>query len=69
MSFDAVSYPAAFMAGLALPFVAISLFINYLLQIIKKASQILKYVNTAAGVLLILVGLILLTNKLYVFSS
>jgi len=56
-------------AGLALPFIAISLFINYLLKIIKKATRILKYVNTAAGVLLILVGLILLTNKLYLFSS
>jgi cytochrome c-type biogenesis protein len=56
-------------AGLALPFVAISLFINYLLQFIKKASRILKYVHTAAGVLLILVGLILLANKLYIFSS
>lgn len=60
---------ATYSAGLALPFIIISIFINYLLQIMKKASRILKYVNAAAGVLLILVGLILLTNKLYIFSG
>jgi len=56
-------------AGLALPFIVLSIFINYLLQFIKRASRVLKYVNAVAGALLILVGLILLTNKLYIFSS
>jgi threonine/homoserine/homoserine lactone efflux protein len=35
----------------------------------QRAARIVKYVNAAAGVLLILVGLALLTNKLYVFSG
>jgi cytochrome c-type biogenesis protein len=56
-------------AGLALPFVIISLFINFLLVFMQRAARIVKYVNAAAGVLLILVGLALLTNKLYVFSG
>lgn len=56
-------------AGLALPFIVISIFINYLLQFMKKASRILKYVHAAAGVLLIIVGLILITNKLYIFIN
>ena len=52
-------------AGLAIPFVIMSIFINFLLIFIKKASKALKYINTVAGVLLIVVGLILVTNKLY----
>ena len=56
-------------AGLALPFVIISVFINFLLIFIQRASQVLKYVNVVAGILLILVGLVLVTNKLYIFSS
>jgi cytochrome c-type biogenesis protein len=57
---------AIYSAGLALPFIIISVFIHLLLIVIKKASRVLKYVNAAAGILLILVGLILVTNKLYV---
>jgi cytochrome c-type biogenesis protein len=56
-------------AGLAIPFIIISIFINFLLIFIKKASKVLKYVNVAAGVILIVVGLILVSNKLYVFSG
>jgi cytochrome c-type biogenesis protein len=55
--------------GLALPFMIMSFFINFLLVFIQRASRVLKYVNTAAGVLLILVGLALLFNKLYIFSG
>ncbi len=56
-------------AGLAIPFIIISIFINFLLTFIKKASKVLKYVNVVAGVVLIIVGLILVSNKLYVFSG
>ena len=56
-------------AGLAIPFIIISIFINFLLIFIKKASKVLKYVNVVAGVVLIVVGLILVTNKLYMFSG
>jgi cytochrome c-type biogenesis protein len=56
-------------AGLALPFIIISIFINFLLIFIKKATKVLKYVNVVAGVVLIVVGLILVSNKLYVFSG
>ena len=56
-------------AGLAIPFIIISIFINFLLIFIKKASKVLKYVNIVAGVVLIVVGMILVSNKLYVFSG
>ncbi len=57
---------AIYSAGLALPFIIMSVFIHLLLIVIKKASRVLQYVNAAAGILLIIVGLILVTNKLYV---
>jgi len=60
---------AIYSAGLAIPFIIISVFINFLLVFMNRATRVLKYVNAAAGVLLILVGLILVTNKLYIFSS
>ncbi|MBW2449362.1 MAG: cytochrome c biogenesis protein CcdA [Deltaproteobacteria bacterium] len=56
-------------AGLAIPFIMISIFINCLLTFIKKASNVLKYVNVVAGVALVVVGLILVSDKLYVFSG
>jgi len=57
---------ATYSAGLAIPFIILSVFIHLLLIVIKKASRVLQYVNAAAGILLIIVGLILVTNKLYV---
>jgi cytochrome c-type biogenesis protein len=53
-------------AGLAIPFILVSIFINFLLIFIGKASKVLKYVNMVAGVVLIIIGLILVSNKLYV---
>jgi cytochrome c-type biogenesis protein len=60
---------AIYSAGLAIPFIIMSVFINFLLIFIKKASRVLQYVNTVAGILLIIVGLILVTNKLYVLTG
>jgi len=50
--------------GLAVPFLIMSVFINFLLVFMKKASLGTKYLNIAAGILLILVGLLLVTNQL-----
>jgi cytochrome c-type biogenesis protein len=56
-------------AGLAIPFILVSIFINFLLTFIGKASKVLRYVNAVAGVVLIIVGLLLVGNRLYVFSG
>ena len=56
-------------AGLAIPFVLMSVFIHFILNIVKKAARVLRYVNPAAGILLIVVGLILITDKLYLFTN
>ena len=50
--------------GLALPFLIISFFMNYLLDFLKKASTIIRYVNVGAGLLLFAIGVLLITNKL-----
>ena len=56
-------------AGLAIPFIIMSVFINYVLVFIKKAVITMKYVNAVAGILLIITGLFLVTNKLYILSG
>lgn len=56
-------------AGLGIPFLAMSLFIGYILTFIKKAVHILKYMNTVAGTLLVVVGILLITNKLFFITG
>jgi len=51
-------------AGLAVPFLVISVFIHLILTLMKKASSALRYINVAAGSLLILVGIGLILDKL-----
>lgn len=55
-------------AGLALPFIALSVGINYLLVIVRKTNRILRFINPAAGILLIATGVLLMTNKLALLS-
>jgi len=51
-------------AGLAIPFSILSFFVNSLLQFLQRAKKAVRVVNIAAGILLIVMGLLLLTNKL-----
>jgi len=50
--------------GLAIPFIILSGFINLLLIFLKKATRVLKYINYASGSFLIVIGLLLLSNRL-----
>jgi cytochrome c-type biogenesis protein len=54
--------------GLAIPFLILSVFIHLVLAFIKRANKLIRYVNVAAGVLLMIMGALLLTNKLYMLS-
>lgn len=58
---------SVYSVGLALPFILISLFINYLLKFLKKASRALAYVHLVAGILLIFLGIALITDRLAFF--
>ncbi len=50
-------------AGLAIPFLIISFFINRILEIMRGAKKALLYVNKISGVLLIILGILLITDK------
>jgi len=52
-------------AGLALPFLLLSVFIGSLLPLIRKASGWTRAINITAGVLLVILGLLLLSDKLH----
>jgi cytochrome c-type biogenesis protein len=56
-------------AGLAIPFLTLSVFINLLLVFVRKVTPVIRYLNIAAGILLIIIGLLLLTNRLYWISG
>lgn len=60
---------AIYSAGLAIPFMAISVFVNYLLVFVKKATRFMKVFNAVAGSILILAGCLLLANKLYLLTG
>ena len=49
-------------AGIAIPFIIISIFINFLIAFFKKGVKAIKYINLITGILLIIIGLLLLTN-------
>jgi len=59
---------AIYSLGLAIPFLIISLFINWILTFIKRATRVVRFLNTGAGVLLIAVGLLLITDMLYILN-
>jgi cytochrome c-type biogenesis protein len=56
-------------AGMALPFIAISISVHYLLLLIRRLTRALRMFNLVAGVMLILVGIALLTNSLMRFAA
>jgi cytochrome c-type biogenesis protein len=55
--------------GLALPFVALSIGTGYLLLFVRRATKALRYLNIAAGVLLIVTGLLLITDRFGLLAS
>jgi len=55
---------AVYSAGLAIPFIAISIFINSILEFMKRATRFIGVLNKISGILLILIGLLLIFDKL-----
>ncbi|MCP3940312.1 MAG: cytochrome c biogenesis protein CcdA [Desulfobacteraceae bacterium] len=54
---------AVYSAGLALPFILISIFINSMLGFMKRATKLIGVINKVAGILLISIGLLLIFDK------
>ncbi|MFH0996684.1 MAG: cytochrome c biogenesis protein CcdA [Pseudomonadota bacterium] len=61
---EGIALLSVYSLGLAIPFMAMSMFIDVMLVFLKKATRALKYFNRIAGVLLIFVGLSLVLNKM-----
>jgi len=55
-------------AGLAIPFLLISFSIQSLLGWLARAKRFIAYVNAISGTLLIIIGILLITNKLQILG-
>ena len=64
-----VSHLAVYSAGLAIPFMIISFFINSILEIIKRANRFIGALNKASGILLIAIGLLLVFDKFRLLAN
>lgn len=55
--------------GLAIPFLILSVFVNYMFRFLARLKKVLKYLNPTAGVILIIVGLLLVTDNLNLIAG
>jgi cytochrome c-type biogenesis protein len=51
-------------AGVAIPFLLVSAFIHLVLAFVRRANRYLRYVNAAAGLLMVILGLLLVLDQL-----
>lgn len=58
-----VTLLAVYSTGLAVPFLIISVFINSILEFMKKARKLMMVINKVSGILLIAIGLLLIFDK------
>jgi cytochrome c-type biogenesis protein len=55
--------------GLAIPFLVLSVFVNYMFRFLSRLKTVLRYLNPTAGVVLIGIGLLLVTDNLNLFTG
>ncbi len=60
---------AVYSLGLAIPFLVLSVFIKYMFRFMSRLKTVLRYLNPAAGVMLIAIGLLLVTDNLNRFAG
>jgi cytochrome c-type biogenesis protein len=58
-----VSLLAVYSAGLAVPFLIMSFFINSIIGIMKRATRFIGVLNKVSGILLIIIGILLIFDK------
>ncbi|MCF8050648.1 MAG: cytochrome c biogenesis protein CcdA [Desulfobacterales bacterium] len=61
---EGIALLGVYSAGLALPFLLLSVFIHIVLKFLKRASAVMRYVNPAAGVLLVVLGVMLVFDMI-----
>ena len=55
--------------GLGIPFLLVGLFTTQAISIINKSATVLKYFNIIVGILLLILGILVFTNKLNVMAN
>jgi cytochrome c-type biogenesis protein len=60
---------SVYSAGLALPFILMSFFVNKVFDIMKRASKTIVYINKTAGGFLVILGLLLITDKFKILAG
>lgn len=55
--------------GMAIPFMLTAVFINVFNRLLEKANAILKYIPKVSGIILIIFGILILTNKLTALNA
>ena len=68
-AYAAVVLLAVYSAGLAIPFIIISFFINSILGIMKRTTRFIGALNKASGILLIIIGLLLIFDKFRLLAN
>jgi cytochrome c-type biogenesis protein len=66
---EGVALLAVYSAGLAIPFLIISFFINSILEFMKKATRFIGILNRVSGILLIVIGLLLIFDKFRLLAT
>jgi cytochrome c-type biogenesis protein len=61
--FEGIGLLTVYSAGLWIPFLVMSVFINFMLVFLQRARRILQFVNIAAGTLLIALGIALVLDR------
>ena len=59
----------AYALGLGIPFLLVGLFTTQAIKLINKSSAFLKYFNIIVGILLLILGILVFTNKLNVVAN
>ena len=60
---EGVALLTVYSAGLWIPFLVMSVFINLMLEFLQKTRRILQFINVAAGTLLIALGIALVLDR------
>lgn len=61
---DGIWLLSLYSAGVALPFLILSVAIHFLIGFIRSAGRVIGWINTGAGILLVITGLLLITDKM-----
>ncbi len=67
--FKGILLLATYSAGMALPFILISVFIQSMVDFMKKATKAIGIINKISGILLIVIGLLLLLDKFRILAG